>query len=106
MWGELRLPPDQQQSDTSSYLRLQDGSTLLFGSERFFEHLDVLFAVRVLVVESFQLRLQSQQLRLLLGQLLLQLVDLHAFQTVFRVKKENGNSALFGHSFHQRAVLS
>lgn len=27
------------------YLRLQDGSTLLLGSERLFEHLDMLFAV-------------------------------------------------------------
>lgn len=58
------------------YLRLQDGSTLLLGSERLFEHLDMLFAVRVLVVEGLQLGLQGQQLRLLLGQLLLQLVDL------------------------------
>lgn len=32
-------------SGPSSYLCLQDGSTLLFGSERFFEHLDMLFAV-------------------------------------------------------------
>lgn len=53
----------------------------------------MLFAVRVLVVESFQLRLQSQQLRLLLGQLLLQLVDLRAFQTVFRDKKERKETA-------------
>lgn len=34
------------------YLCLQDGSTLLLGSERLFEHLDMLFAVRVLVVEG------------------------------------------------------
>lgn len=32
-------------SDTFSYLCLQDGSTLLFGSERFFEHFDMLFTV-------------------------------------------------------------
>lgn len=76
-----------QTSDTFAYLCLQDGSTLLFGSERFFEHLDVLFAVRVLVVESLELCLQSQQLRLLLRQLLLQLVNLNASKPVFGEKR-------------------
>lgn len=79
----LRLPT----WNTFAYLCLQDGSTLLFGSERFFEHLDMLFAVRVLVVESLELRLQSQQLRLLLRQLLLQLVDLNASKPVFGEKR-------------------
>lgn len=93
-----------QTLDTFPYLCLQDGSTLLFGSERFFEHLDMLFAVRVLVVESLELRLQSQQLRLLLRQLLLQLVDLTgvwwenvtAQVCVHVQKKKKLNSALFG----------
>lgn len=96
-----------QTLDTFPYLCLQDGSTLLFGSERFFEHLDMLFAVRVLVVESLELRLQSQQLRLLLRQLLLQLVNLNASKRVFGgkghgpgvcscAKEKKLNSALFG----------
>lgn len=70
--------------DDYSYLCLQDGSTLLFGSERFFQHLDMLLAVRVLVVERLQLGLQGQQLRLLLRQLLLQLVDLQARRAVIK----------------------
>lgn len=101
-----------QTLDTFPYLCLQDGSTLLFGSERFFEHLDMLFAVRVLVVESLELRLQSQQLRLLLRQLLLQLVNLNTSKPVFGEKRSRPrcvcvhvqkrrklNSALFGWYF-------
>ena len=49
---------------------------MLFGSERLFEHFDVLLAVRVLVVQGLQFGLQGQQLRLLLRQLLFELVDL------------------------------
>ena len=67
------------QTSYTRYLCLQDGSTLLLGSERLFEHLDMLLAVWVLVVEGLEFCLQSQQLRLLLWQLLLQLVNLQTW---------------------------
>lgn len=109
--GRAQFASRLKASDMFSYLRLQDGSTLLFGSERFFEHLDMLFAVWVLVVEGLELRLQSQQLRLLFRQLLLQLVDLSCTQnrvawwkvaahTCVRAwKREKLNSAMFRHFF-------
>lgn len=39
------LLDNQQMHVFDHYLCLQDGSTLLLGSERLFQHLDMLFAV-------------------------------------------------------------
>lgn len=60
----------------NSYLSLQDGSTLFFGSERLFEYIDVLFAVRKLIGERLQFSLQAQELSVLPGEILLHLVNL------------------------------
>lgn len=60
----------------NSYLSLQDGSTLFFGSERLFEYIDVLFAVRKLIGEHLQFSLQTQELSVLPGEILLHLVNL------------------------------
>ncbi len=75
----------------NSYLSLQDGSTLFFGSERLFEYIDVLFAVRKLIGEHLQFSLQAQELSVLPGEILLHLVNL--CKTNIRSKYvENWNS--------------
>lgn len=64
-----------------SHLGLQYGSSLLLGSEGLLEDVNVLFAVRELVVQSVQFGPESQQLAVFTTQLLLGLFHLSSTQT-------------------------